>query len=106
VHDITNIGIDMIGHEGTCADPLLDQARNGVCTGNTVYNCSSAYATAAGIYVDGAKDIVIAKNCIYQNQWGVEIGCENVGKTTSGIIVKNNKIYNNASAGIVAGGYL
>jgi hypothetical protein len=105
VHDITNIGIDMIGHEGTCSEPDLDQARNGICRGNTVYNCSSDYATAAGIYVDGAKDIVIERNKVYQNQWGIEIGCENVGKTTSGITVKNNLIYNNSSSGITAGGY-
>jgi len=105
VHHITNIGIDMIGHEGTCSAPAFDQARNGICSGNTVYNCTSAYATAAGIYVDGARDIIIEKNILYRNQWGIEVGCENTGKTTSGITMRNNLIYNNATAGIVMGGY-
>ena len=103
VYDITNIGIDLIGHEGTASSN--DQARNGTVKSNTIYNCQSPYATAAGIYVDGGKDIVIENNTIYQNQWGIEIGCENVGKTASGIKVRNNMIYGNDDAALAIGGF-
>ncbi|HEB62234.1 MAG TPA: hypothetical protein ENI82_03685, partial [Bacteroidetes bacterium] len=105
VHDITNIGIVMIGHEQTCSDPALDQARNGICKENITYKCSSPYAANAGIYIDGAKDIVIERNTCYRNIWGIEIGCEHSGKSASGITVKNNVIYRNAKAGIALGGY-
>jgi len=105
VRDISNIGIDIIGHEGTCSNPDLDQARNGVIDWNIVYNCQSPYASSAGIYVDGGKDLIIENNTVYDNQWGIEVGCENPGKTTSGVIVRNNVIYGNTSAGIQLGGY-
>lgn len=105
VHDIANIGIDAIGHEGTCSDPAVDQARNGLISDNTVYNCLSDYASAAGIYVDGGKNIVIERNKVHNCQWGIEVGCENPGKTTSAITVRNNFIYSNSSAGIQLGGY-
>ena len=103
VHDITNIGIDLIGHEGTAGSN--DQARNGTVKNNIVYNCKSPYATAGGIYVDGGKDIVIENNTVYNCQWGIEVGCENVGKTTSGIKVRNNIIYGNDDAGLAIGGF-
>lgn len=105
VHDVTNIGIDIIGHEGTCSDPNLDQARNGEIIDNETYNCLSPYATSAGIYVDGAKDLLIERNRVHHNQWGIEIGCETPGKTTNAITVRNNFIYANSTAGIACGGY-
>ena len=103
VRDIANIGIDVIGHEGTASSN--DQARNGLVKNNLVYDCKSPYATAGGIYVDGGKDIVIEQNTIYQCQWGIEVGCENIGKTTSNITVRNNFIYNNDDAGLAIGGF-
>ncbi len=103
VHDNSNIGIDIIGHEGEA--PANDQARNGVIQNNTVYNCLSPYATSGGIYVDGGKDIIIENNITYNNGYGIEIGCENINKTTSGIIVRNNVIYNNQIAGLSLGGF-
>ncbi len=105
VHDVTNIGIVMIGHEQTCSDPAKDQARNGICKENITYKCNSPYAANGGIYIDGAKDIVIERNICYQNIWGIEVGCEHVGKTASGITVKNNVIFRNAKSGIALGGY-
>ena len=105
IHDITNIGIDIIGHEGTCSAPSLDQARNGTVEQNTVYNCSSPYAANAGIYIDGAKNITLDRNTCYRNIWGIEIGCENTGKSASNIKVKNNVIYRNAKSGIAVGGF-
>ena len=103
VHNITNIGIDAIGHEGTASSN--DQARNGTIRGNHVYNCVSPYATAGGIYIDGAKDITVENNIVHHNQWGIEVGCEHVGQNASGIIVRNNFIYSNEDSGIALGGF-
>lgn len=105
VHDLTNIGIDAIGHEGTSPTAATDQARNGVIKNNTIYNCISAYATSGGLYVDGGKNIVIENNTSYHNGYGVEVGCENVGKTTDNIIVRNNIFYDNQICAIAMGGY-
>ncbi len=105
VYNLTNIGIDIIGHEGSCDDPDQDQARNGVVAFNFVSNCQSPYATSAGIYVDGGRDLIIERNWVNNNQWGIEIGCENIGKSTSNVIVRNNFIAANVSAGLAVGGY-
>jgi hypothetical protein len=112
VHDNDNIGIDFIGHEGTCNDAALDQARDGICVGNLVYNIDSlpnpAYAgerCADGIYVDGGKRITIEKNIVHHCNIGVEIASEHKDKGTSNIIVRNNIIYDSHSGGIFIGGY-
>lgn len=105
VHHISNIGIDMAGHYGVCSVAANDQPRNGKCFGNLVHHCYSAYADAAGIYVDGARDLVIEQNEVHHCQYGVEVGCETQGKTTSNVIVRNNFIYLNQTTGIAFGGY-
>jgi hypothetical protein len=105
VHDLTNIGIDIIGHEGTCPTTAYDQARNGKVRWNEVWNCVSAYATSAGIYVDGGLNVTIENNRVYRNGWGIEVGCEGIGKETNYITVRNNLIYDNVDSGISLGGY-
>jgi Right handed beta helix region len=105
VHDITNIGIDMAGGYGVCADPAKDAARNGTAADNMVYNCVSAAAVAAGIYVDGGRDIVVEHNTVHDCGRGYEIGCEQAGKTASNIIVRNNIGYHNQEAAVGIGGY-
>lgn len=105
VHDITNIGIDLIGHEGTCSSPANDQARNGIVKNNTIYNCISPYATSGGIYIDGGKSIIVEKNKSYHNGYGIEIGCENIGKTTDAISIRNNIFYDNQICAIALGGF-
>ncbi len=106
VHDLNNIGIDMIGGEKTAGDPTI-VVRDGVCRGNTVYRCRSPYEDgyAAGIYVDGGRDIVVEDNIVTQCDLGIEIGAENKGTIASGITVKGNKIFHNDKAGLVFGGY-
>lgn len=105
VHDITNIGIDAIGFEGTCTTAAKDQARNGIIKSNVTMNCLSAYATSGGIYIDGAKNVVIENNVCSQNGYGIEIGCEHVGKSADSIIVRNNAFYNNQIAAAALGGF-
>src|SRR5207244_7848179 len=98
VHDNDNIGIDFIGFEGT-GPAGQDQARNGICVDNVVYNISSATnptyggdRSADGIYVDGGRDIVIERNKVDNCDIVVEVASEHGGKTTSNITVRNNFI--------------
>jgi hypothetical protein len=111
VHDNDNIGIDFIGFEGT-GPATLDQARNGSCVDNVVYNISSATnptyggdRSADGIYVDGGRDIVIERNRIDSCDIGIEAASEHLGKTTSNITVRNNLISRSYLGNILTGGY-
>jgi hypothetical protein len=104
VHDNTNIGIVAIGHYGTSSTPSLDQARNGTITGNTCYNDNASYAASGGIYVDGARDIIIERNLSYKNGYGLEVGNEENG-TAAHITVADNIFYLNIYSGLAVGGY-
>ena len=107
VSDVNNIGIDFIGGERDVMPDTTKVARNGVCSGNRVTRARSRYGDgyAAGIYVDGGRNIVISGNTVTECDLGIEIGAENAGQTTQGITVEDNLIYNNDKAGIVLGGY-
>ena len=105
MHDNTNIGIDIIGHEATSSNESTDQARNGTVKWNTITNCIAEYATSRGIYIDGGYNITVENNISYHNGYGIEIGCENVDKTTENITVRNNLFYDNEVAGIAIGGF-
>ena len=110
IYNNTNIPIVAIGHEGECSDPTLDQARNGLIKNNNIHDNPSAYAAAGGIYIDGGKSITIENNTSYNNDYGIEIGCENNGNapndpSASNITLRNNLIYNNKVSGIALGGY-
>ncbi len=112
VHDNDNIGIDFIGFEGENPDPALDRARDGVVTGNLVYNIDSygnpAYGndrSADGIYVDGGTNIVIERNIVHHSNIGIELASEHAGKNTSYITLRSNFIYANTQTGIAIGGY-
>jgi hypothetical protein len=107
VHDVNNIGIDFIAGEAWVNGNSKAGTRNGVCRGNIVYRCRSKYEDgyAAGIYVDGAQNILIEKNIVTQCDLGIEVGAENKGQVTTGITVKDNTIFHNDKAGLVFGGY-
>ncbi len=112
VHDNDNIGIDFIGFEGECPTPALDQARNGVCTDNVVYNITSygnpAYGkdrSADGLYVDGGKNIVIERNRVDHCDIAIELASEHRGKSTSGITVRNNFVSRSFQGNLEMGGY-
>ena len=113
IHDNNNIGIDMIGFEGTSPDPNYDRARNGLVIQNTVYNISSnrnpSYPKNCwctnGVYVDGGTAITIERNLIHNVDIGIEMASEHKGKTTSSVIARNNLIYFGNSAGISIGGF-
>ncbi len=110
VHDNDNIGIDIIGFEGT-GRAGIDRARNGIISGNNVYNIDSkdnpAYKgdrNAAGIYVDGGSDIIIENNTVRNSNYGIELASEHRGKNTSRIQVRRNIVEGSHVAGISLGG--
>ena len=112
VHDNNNIGIDFIGHEGTCPVDSIDRARNGTCTDNHVYNITSkgnaAYGndqSADGIYVDGGFNIIIERNIIDKCDIGIELASEWPGKNTEAITVRNNFVSRSVQGNLLAGGY-
>jgi parallel beta-helix repeat protein len=112
VHDNNNIGIDAIGFEETNPNDAYNQARDGLISGNLVYNISSygnpAYGNdyaADGIYVDGGKRIIIENNIVHNTDFGIELASEHKGKSTSYVTVRNNLVWNNNTAGITIGGY-
>jgi hypothetical protein len=110
IHDSDNIGIDVIGFEGV-GPSGQDQARNGLIADNVIYNISTlknrAYEefSAAGIYVDGGRDLVIERNRVYNCDIGVELASENSNGVTRGITVRDNLVWRNSIGGILLGGY-
>ncbi len=107
-----NIGIDLIGYEGVAADQEADYVRNGMVARNTVHDISTygnaAYGeeyNAAGIYVDGGKEITIEENTIYGSDIGIEATSEHADQYAENIEIINNNIYENFYTGISIGGY-
>jgi hypothetical protein len=112
VHDNNNIGIDVIGFERTAPEPAVDQARDGVVSGNLVYSITSrgnpAYRndeSSDGIYVDGGTRILIEQNVIHDVDFGIELASEHQNRATSYITARNNLIYHCHTAGVSIGGY-
>src|SRR3984957_16373320 len=112
VHDNNNIGIDVIGFERTAADPAVDQARDGIVSGNLVYNITSrgnpAYGNdenSDGIYVDGGTRILIEQSVMHDVAFGIELASEHKDRATSYIVARNNLIYHCHTAGVSIGGY-
>lgn len=107
VHHITNIGIDAFGLGTYPAITTNNQARNGTIITNEVYNCICNYTDNGAIYVDGGLSISIMNNKVYNNKYGITIGCENQMNKPDGatefIEVRNNLVYNNSRAGIMVG---
>lgn len=130
IHNNDNIGIDMIGFEGTAkhengykGNPYdVDFARNGKCYGNVIYGISTygnkAYREgsgynlcAGGIYVDGGQNIEIYNNFIYNCDIGIEVATEHSPKDNplfhvSGVEVHDNIIANcQGYCGLAFGGF-
>jgi hypothetical protein len=130
VYDCNNIGIDFIGHESVYTGPVVpevseDQARYGVCKWNRVYRIDSATnpayggnftntypsevernktRAAAGIYVDGGRNIEIAENEVQDCNIGIDIASEHFGKFASHCQVLNNRVDRSHIGGIFLGG--
>lgn len=119
VHDCNNIGIDLIGYEGSAPTTATDRARYGVVRENLVHGIDSAYnpgyggnfttgggeRSAAGIYIDGGMNITVERNRVYDSNFGIELASEAATGFTEGIVLRNNLLHHNHAAGIIMGGY-
>lgn len=116
IHDCENIAIVAAGGYAANAIPTYNYVRNGVIRGNEVYNIDGttgpipAYANgqhgAPAIYVDGARDVIVEQNIVYNSDRGIGIVSENNDFPTENCIVRNNVLHNNYLCGIYLGGYL
>ena len=134
IHDNTNIGIDIIGYEGT-GPAGYDEASYGIVSGNTVYNISGianagedAEYDADGLYCDGCGYTTFERNVLFQVDYGIETTSENtkcqvtgtewpgpdgVGTPATGkfpcygryATVRNNLFYYENACGNSIGGY-
>jgi hypothetical protein len=118
VHDCNNIGIDLIGYEGS-APAEFDRARDGICSENHVHGIDSSTnpgyggsftngggdRSAAGIYVDGGTRITVERNHVHDCNFGIELASEHAAGFTDEITVRNNLLHHNMSAGLIMGGY-
>lgn len=122
VRDVDNIAFDFIGFEPDvcpdCSDDDgvdaedLNRARAGLVSQNTAHDVSSqgnpAYGddkSAGCFYVDGGADIILERNTARHCDIGLELASEAPGKSTRGVIVRNNVFYLNDVVGIATGGY-
>lgn len=112
VYNAENIGIDAAGGYAANPDPALNYARNGLIVGNTVHHVYHANGPlgemngAIGIYVDGARNIIIERNRVYETDRGIGIVSETDNFPTEYCIVRSNMVYNCNRTGIYLGGYI
>jgi hypothetical protein len=106
VHHVNNIGMDFIGGEGRSADPATDFPRNGQVAGNRVTRATfkGAGRDAAGIFIDGAENLVVERNTVWRNDVGIEVNAIHPARVARGILVRDNFVANNNRAGISIGG--
>jgi hypothetical protein len=121
VHNNSNIGIAALGGEGVASGYKQyngspnDQARNGEISGNTVYTIhsnsqgsSGVYGLkcycADGIYVDGAAEVTVERNTVYDVDLGIEVTGEGAKQNTTNNVVRNNLFFYNSYVGISIGG--
>ena len=107
VYDIMNNGINLYGNADYVSNPALDQPRNCVISENTVYNCFSDNYAVAGIYLDGARDVEISGNIVYENMYGILVCSEHRDDNypVTNISISKNTIHDNPDGGISLGGY-
>jgi len=117
IEQVNNIAIAAIGGERTLPSRArlphpLDAARYGFIENNRVQNVSTlnnpAYDNletwAAGIYVDGARQIKISGNEVVNAPWAYEVGAENC------VVARHVSLQNNFASGsrfgdLLLGGY-
>jgi len=111
IYNGENIGIDAAGGYAANSVPEHNYARNGLIVGNTVYQIENALGPlggygAIGIYVDGARNIIVERNKVFDSDRGIGLVSETDNYPTEGCIVRNNFVSNCWRTGIFLGGYL
>ena len=109
IHNIANIGIVAAGNYTWVVDAAgiripdeVNHARDGIIRKNTVSYAVSPVANSAGIYLDGAHNVLVEHNISHHNSVGFSVGCEQPG-TSENNTVRYNVAYQNDDAGLVVG---
>ena len=112
VHDNNNIGIAFIGYEDVAPNTNVDFTRNGVCRSNCVWNITASQSApedneydADGIYCDGASNVLIELNRVWNCDLGVELASEHKGHAANNCVCRDNLLWSNYVTGISIGGY-
>lgn len=112
IYNCSNIAIDAAGGYAANSNPQLNYARNGVISGNVLYNIENSRGQLDGgfgaiaIYADGSRNITIERNRVFHCDRGIGIVSETDNFPTTGCIVRNNIVYDCWRTGIYMGGYL
>lgn len=114
IYNAENIGIDAAGGYAANPNPAFNYARNGLITENELFDINMTTGPIGGthghgaiaIYVDGARNITVERNRVYNSDRGIGIVSETDAYPTSNCIVRNNLVYNCFRTGIYLGGYL
>ncbi|HKO80963.1 MAG TPA: right-handed parallel beta-helix repeat-containing protein [Chitinophagaceae bacterium] len=114
IYNTENIGIDAAGGYSANSTPAFNYARNGVISDNELYNIDMTTGPiggahghgAIGIYIDGARNIIVERNKVHEADRGIGIVSENDAYPTENCIIRNNFVYNCWRTGIYLGGYL
>ncbi|WP_168199385.1 right-handed parallel beta-helix repeat-containing protein [Pedobacter aquae] len=113
IYNGENIGICVAGGYLGNPNKAFNYARNGVVADNEIWNIDGSTGPvpalanhgAIGIYIDGARRIIIERNKVYDSDRGIGIVSENDEFPTESCIVRNNFVYNSWLVGIYLGGY-
>ncbi len=101
VHDNDFIGIDVIGHQRG-AFSVFGMNKYGLVAGNKVYRNGVRKIWASALYVDGAENLIVENNLVYDNfGLGITISQETPESTTDNVIVRHNIGWNNARGGMI-----
>ncbi len=111
IYNAENIGIDAAGGYSANSVPEHNYARNGLIAGNTLYHIENSLGPlggygAIGIYVDGARNIIVERNKVFDTDRGIGLVSETDNYPTENCTVRNNFVYNCWRTGIYMGGYL
>jgi hypothetical protein len=115
VYNGENIGIVAAGGYAANANPAYNYVRNGIIADNEVFNLDGRtgpipafkdHNGAIGIYVDGARNIIVERNLVKDCGRGIGIVSETNNFPTEGCTVRNNLVYDCSLAGIYLGGYI
>ena len=89
------IGIDIIGHQEG-AFSVFGMNRYGIVKNNLIYNNGVRKVWASSLYVDGAVDLLVENNIIFDNKGpGIAISQETKESTTDHVIFRRNLMWNN-----------
>jgi hypothetical protein len=110
VYDNANIGIVAAGNYQWIVDDLAftvtapnNFSKNGFIRNNTTYRNISPIAVSAGIYLDGARNVLVKNNESYNNGTGLSIGNEQPNSVSGYHVIDGNVFRDNLTAGLYYG---